>query len=90
VPADYDDLLAAIGLRPVLVVAPLLDRYAPVADVRRLVDSARQRGALIDLETPDDFNRWPSATQERVVTWLARRVLSTTNTARPRNHTPSP
>jgi dipeptidyl aminopeptidase/acylaminoacyl peptidase len=67
-PVDYDDILAAIAPRPVLVIAPLLDRYAPVEDVRRAVESA---GRHVQLETPADFNRLPVSTLERVADWLA-------------------
>jgi dienelactone hydrolase len=76
-PVDYDDILGAIAPRPVLVVAPQLDRYAPVAEVRRTVDAARARYKAagrenaLALETPLDFNRLPAATQELVFDWLA-------------------
>ena len=67
-PVDYDDLLGAIAPRPVLVVAPTLDRYAPVDDVRRAAETA---GPHVRIETPLDFNRLPTSTLERVAEWLA-------------------
>ena len=76
-PVDYDDILGAIAPRPVLVVAPQLDRYAPVAEVRRAVETARARYKAagrenaLAIETPLDFNRLPAATQELVFDWLA-------------------
>ncbi len=70
-PVDYDDLLAAIAPRPVYVLAPALDRYAPVGDVRRAVETARKLHPAITLETPLDFNRFPRQAQERVFDWLA-------------------
>jgi hypothetical protein len=69
-PVDYDEILGAVAPRPVLVVAPTLDRYAPVADVRRAVESA---GKHVELRTPVDFNRLPAATLESVCDWLAAR-----------------
>ena len=78
-PFDYDQALALIAPRPVLIVAPTLDRYAPVKDVQREVESVSQiyhlfgrRGAL-RLETPMDFNRFPKtlALQEHVIEWVA-------------------
>jgi hypothetical protein len=57
-PFDYDQVLALIAPRPVLLIAPTLDRYAPVEDVHREVEAPRkiyhlfgQEGAL-QLETP--------------------------------------
>lgn len=67
-PIDYDEILAAIAPRPVLVIAPALDRYAPVDDVRAAV---RKAGSHVHLETPVDFNRLPASTLDRVYGWLA-------------------
>ena len=67
-PMDYDDLLAAAAPRPLLVVAPVLDRYADHAAVRRMVERA---GPHVQLDAPMDFNRLPAATLERVGEWLA-------------------
>jgi dienelactone hydrolase len=69
-PLDYDELLAAIAPRPVFVVAPTLDRYSPVEDVRQAVRAA---GAHVEIETPLDFNRLSPATLKRVAGWLAAR-----------------
>jgi pimeloyl-ACP methyl ester carboxylesterase len=78
VPFDYDAVLALAAPKPVLVVAPSLDRYARVEDVRREVEAAQgiyrllgREGALT-LETPEDFNRFPQGSQERVLDWLTR------------------
>lgn len=77
-PFDYDELLALAAPRRVLVVAPTRDRYAPVDDVRRVVDAARGvyralgRAEALELETPTDINRFSRQTQQRVFDWLAR------------------
>jgi hypothetical protein len=79
-PFDYDQVLALVAPRPVLVVAPELDRYSPVEDVRREVEEARKVYRLLgnenalELDTPLDFNRFKRPTQERVFDWLARLV----------------
>ncbi len=79
-PFDYDEVLALAAPRPVLVVAPTRDRYAPVEDVRRVVDASRRvyrlmgREDALELDTPIDINRFSQATQERVFDWLASRV----------------
>ena len=75
-PLDFDEVLALIAPRPALVVAPTLDRYARVDDVRREVEAARlayeRRGQsnMLRLETPLDFNRFPRVRQEEVFDWL--------------------
>jgi pimeloyl-ACP methyl ester carboxylesterase len=76
-PLDYDEVLALIAPRPVLVVAPMLDRYARVDDVRREVEAARRtyerlgRSNALRLETPLDFNRFTTLRQEEVFDWLS-------------------
>jgi dienelactone hydrolase len=76
VPFDYDEVLALAAPKRVLIVAPELDRFAPVDDVRTHVAAARevyqshgQAGAL-QLWTPRDFNRFPRQLQEDVFTYL--------------------
>jgi dienelactone hydrolase len=77
-PIDYDEILEVIAPRRVLIVAPTLDRYNPVGDVRRAVEQSRKiyrlwgRGEDLELETPLDFNRFSRETQGQVFSWLAR------------------
>lgn len=77
IPFDYDEILALAAPRKVLLVAPQLDRYAPVNDVRLEVEAVRKIYGLTEnekalvLETPEDFNRFPRQLQERVFDWLA-------------------
>ena len=67
-----------IAPRPVLVVAPELDRYAPIANVRRSVEAAASVYALyghrdaLTLDVPFDFNRLTRDTEERAFDWLVR------------------
>ena len=78
VPYDYDDVLAAIAPRPVLVVQPSMDRDATPADVRAAVDQARKTYALqgaaenLGLDEPHDYQRLPAATQNRAIAWLTK------------------
>ena len=72
-PFDFDEALAldvrsssGTASRPVLLIAPTLDRYARIADVRAEV--AHVPG--VTLETPTDFNRFGRAFQARVADWL--------------------
>ena len=75
-PLDFDEVLAVTAPRPVLLVAPTLDRYARLADVQREVGQVRRayerqgKADAFTLETPLEFNRFPVALQQRVFDWL--------------------
>jgi len=77
IPVDYDDVLSAIAPRPVLIFAPTHDRYAPIADVKQAVASARKawekagKTEALRLETPVDFNRFPPERLTAIANWLA-------------------
>jgi pimeloyl-ACP methyl ester carboxylesterase len=79
-PFDYDEVLATIAPRPVLVVAPALDRYAPVRDVQMEVEAAGKiyvqlgRENALQFETPLAFNSYTPAMQESVFEWLGKRL----------------
>jgi dienelactone hydrolase len=76
-PYDYNELLATIAPRPVMVVQPQLDRDATVADVHIAVEEARKIYGLynasdkLGLDEPWDYNRLPEATQDRIIAWMA-------------------
>jgi pimeloyl-ACP methyl ester carboxylesterase len=75
-PLDFDEVLALVAPRPALIVAPTLDRYARVEDVRREVEEARRiyerygRGDALQLNTPLEFNRFSGSIQGQVFDWL--------------------
>ena len=77
-PFDNDEAPALIAPRPVLLIAPELDRYARVDDVRREVEGACAiyrllgRESALQLETPLDFARFPRQRQDSVFDWLER------------------
>lgn len=76
IPYDFDDMIAAIAPRPVLVVQPELDRDASPAQVRQAVERAAKVYTLygasgkLALEQPWDYNRLPSSTQDDIVKWM--------------------
>ena len=78
VPVDYDEILASIAPRRVLIVAPTLDRYATHEDVLKAVEHARAayrragNAEGIAIETPHDENRLTDAMQRKVIDWLKR------------------
>jgi pimeloyl-ACP methyl ester carboxylesterase len=77
IPFDFDAVLALAAPRPVLLIAPTLDRYARAPDVAAEVSEARKAWQAsgnpegLTFETPVDFNRFRRATQERVFSWFA-------------------
>ncbi len=70
-PIDDDEIVALIAPRPVRIVAPAMDRYNPVKDVRQGVDQARMAYALLghpdalSLDTPLDFDEFSRSTRAR-------------------------
>ncbi|HWB99826.1 MAG TPA: alpha/beta fold hydrolase, partial [Bryobacteraceae bacterium] len=77
-PFDFDEVLALVAPKPVLLIAPTLDRYARVADVRTEVERSRRAYRLLDsegaleLETPLEINRFPQHLQRQAADWIAR------------------
>ncbi len=77
-PFDYDEVLALAAPKKVLILAPELDRYAPVEDVRAEVAAARKiydvfgKSSELELRTPRDFNRFPRQLQEEMFTYLEK------------------
>ena len=67
-PFDFDAALKLTAPRPVLLIAPALDRYARIADVVATVTPVAYQN--LTFETPFDFNRFRRQTQERVFDWL--------------------
>lgn len=73
VPYDFDELIASIAPRPVMVVEPRFDRDGTPPDVRAAVDRARNayqaRGASasLALSEPWDYTRLPNSTQDEII-----------------------
>jgi hypothetical protein len=69
-PFDFDAALALAAPRPVLLIAPSLDRYARVADVNKEVEAVRW--PTLKFETPLSFNSFKRNLQERVFDWFEK------------------
>ena len=75
-PYDYDELIAAIAPRPVMIVAPKFDRDANAKDVHAAVERARDVYALYDAESKLelyeswDYTRLPANTQATLIEWM--------------------
>jgi pimeloyl-ACP methyl ester carboxylesterase len=78
VPFDFDEVVALVAPKPVMLVAPELDRYARAGDVRREIEGPRKVFDLLghpeafQFETPMDINRFPRRLQDRAFDWIAR------------------
>lgn len=76
VPYDYDELIACIAPRPVLVVQPEFGRGASPAGVQATVETAGQIYALLDarseleLHRPRDITRLSTKTQDETIRWM--------------------
>ncbi|MDR0833032.1 MAG: alpha/beta fold hydrolase [Candidatus Symbiothrix sp.] len=79
-PYDYDDLIALIAPRPVLIVQPRQDRDANLEDVRAAVKRAqgiyilKQAAGKLELQEPDDYARLTYATQDAAIQWMKKNM----------------
>jgi hypothetical protein len=76
IPYDYHELLGAIAPRPVLVIAPELDKDAYHSDVVTCVKEAGKVYDLygspenIELFSPEDISRLSPEVREKIYSWL--------------------
>ncbi len=81
IPYDFHEILACIAPRPVLVIAPVMDKDANLEDVRNCVGQARNIYNLygtsdnIQLFSPDDYNRFSNEMREKTYDWLQDRLI---------------
>jgi hypothetical protein len=67
-PFEYDDVLRAIGDRRTLLIAPTHDRYTDLNALRSLIHTCPG----VELQTPEDFNRFSTSIQNLAFDWLDR------------------
>lgn len=90
IPYDFHEILACIAPRPVLVIAPVMDKDAILQDVVYCVAQVRKIYSLygtsdnIQIFLPDDYNRFSPEMREKTYEWLHDRLnkASTMITAR--------
>jgi len=79
IPYDFNEVLALIAPRPILVIAPEFDKDAHVEDIKSSVKQAEDIFNLydstgnIDLYTPYDINRFSLEMQDKMLEWLEER-----------------
>ena len=76
IPIDFDEIIANIAPRPVLLVAPRLDRDAHTEDINNCVEYVEKIYDLysskdnIRLFTPNDYNRFSTVSREHIYEWF--------------------
>ena len=80
IPIDFNEILASIAPRPVLIVAPIMDKDANVEHVKETVNHAKSIYSLYDTSqhlemfAPDDFNRFSPEMRQRTYEWLRKQL----------------
>ncbi len=78
IPVDFDEVLANIAPRPLLVIAPADDRQHTIGKVKQLMapvtDAYRKKGAegRLLLSIPNDYNRFTPEMQGEMVEWFRK------------------
>jgi len=76
IPYDFHEVLACIAPRPVLVIAPVLDKDAHLQDIQQCVEQAGKIYSIygtsenIQVFYPDDYNRFSDEMREKTYQWL--------------------
>ncbi len=76
IPIDFDDVLAAIAPRPLLVIAPKRDYDHSISSVQQIVSNAssiyKDKNGVSNLtfEQPDTYNYLSDSLQQKVAEWL--------------------
>lgn len=76
IPYDFNEILASIAPRKVLVIAPKYDKDAHHQDILKCIQNSQEvydmygRSKNIQLFTPDDFNRFSPEMRNEMYRWL--------------------
>lgn len=79
IPYDFHEVMACIAPRPLLVIAPLVDKDAHHEDVVKSVDESKKIYDLynapvnIEIFSPNDINRLSPEIREKMYEWLNNR-----------------
>ncbi|GEO03776.1 hypothetical protein AAE02nite_14400 [Adhaeribacter aerolatus] len=75
-PVDYPEIISVLAPRPLLVIAPKLDRHANAGKVNQSIKEVASVYAYLnaaknlEFKTPDEFNGFSAAQQKEMVNWL--------------------
>jgi dienelactone hydrolase len=79
IPVDFNEIIASIAPRPVLIIAPEFDKDAHLQDIKTTIKEAEQVYTLfkkpenIQLQVPWDINRFSPEMRETMYEWLSRK-----------------
>ena len=80
IPCDFHEILACIAPRPVLVIAPVMDKDVHLQEVQYCVEQTRKIYDLygcsdnIQIYSPDDYNRFSDEMREKTYDWATDRL----------------
>lgn len=72
-PYDFDEIMAAIAPRPLMIVAPTWDQYASLTEIRNCVTEVEkvynlyEDGDNLNVFTPEDYNRFSDEMKQAAV-----------------------
>ncbi len=82
IPVDFPEMLTALAPKPLLVIAPALDRHADKSDVENAIKAAKAhygilgRENALEFKQPQQFNRFTSEMEGMVSEWVFQQVNS--------------
>jgi cephalosporin-C deacetylase-like acetyl esterase len=80
IPVDFNEIIASIAPRPVLLIAPEFDKDAHLQDIKTAVTEAEKVYKLLEkpdniqLQVPWDINRFSPEMRETVGEWLVEKI----------------
>jgi cephalosporin-C deacetylase-like acetyl esterase len=81
IPYDFHEILACIAPRPILVIAPTMDKDATLKDVSYCVEQSKKIYKLygstdnIQFFNPEDYNRFSDEMRDKTYEWLQNRLI---------------
>jgi dienelactone hydrolase len=84
IPYDFHEILSCIAPRPVLVIAPVMDKDAHYDDIKQCVEQTGKiydlygAGGNLQLFSPDDYNRFSPEMRVKANEWLLSEKLKST------------
>jgi hypothetical protein len=79
-PVDFAEIVASIAPRPLMIVAPELDRYADMASLKRSIESVKavynlyQKGNQFHFDTPHEINRMTTEMNKSVADFYGKLI----------------
>ena len=76
IPCDFEEIIACVAPRPIMIVAPQWDRFVGFDDVKLCVEQDKQvyelfgKGEQIAFLPQDDYNRFSPQTMKKMLDWF--------------------